>query len=67
MALSFKAYIRLQYEMVETDGREVQTVHEHDLLMTHWGELFLVLAIFGTEFTINFGGPEISGYLRWLD
>jgi len=52
---------------LETDGREVQTVHEHDLLMTHWGELFLVLAIFGTEFTINFGGPEISGYLRWLD
>lgn len=40
---------------LETDGREVQTVHEHDLLMTHWGELFLVLTIFGAEFTINFG------------
>jgi len=52
---------------VEDGGRQVQTVHEYDLLMTSWGELFLVLAIFGAEFTINFGGPEISGSLRWLN
>ena len=52
---------------MEDGGRQVQTVHEYDLLMTSWGELFLVLAIFGAEFTINFGGPEISGYFRWLN
>jgi hypothetical protein len=50
----------------ESDGRELQTVHEYDLLMTTWGEIFFVVAIFGAEFTINYGGPEIDGYRRWL-
>jgi len=34
--------------------------------MTPWRELFLVLAIFGVEFAINYGGAEIDGYRRWL-
>ena len=50
----------------ERDGRELQTVHEYGLLMTPWRELFLVLAIFGVEFAINYGGAEIDGYRRWL-
>jgi hypothetical protein len=48
-------------------GREVQVVHEFDLLMTPWNELFLVVAVFGLELVINFGGPEIDGYVRWLE
>jgi len=51
----------------EKTGRDVQVVHEFDVLATEWGEWFLVVAIFGTEFAINYGGPEIVGYLRWLD
>jgi hypothetical protein len=44
-----------------------EVVHEFDVLATEWGEWFLVVAIFGTEFAINYGGPEIDGYLRWLE
>jgi len=50
----------------EKTGRDVQVVHEFDVLATEWGEWFLVVAIFGMEFAINYGGPEIDGYLRWL-
>jgi HNH endonuclease len=48
------------------DGNAEQIVHEFDFLLTDQNEWFFVLAIFGVEFTINLGGPEISGYLRWL-
>ena len=48
------------------DGRPEQVVHESDFLVASWSEWFFVLAIFGVEFTINLGGPEIDGYLRWL-
>ena len=43
-----------------------QRVHEHDFLVTEHSEYFFVLAIFGLEFAINLGGPEIDGYARWL-
>lgn len=49
------------------DGEMRQIVHESDFLVTPWGEWFHVVVIFGIEFTINLGGPEIDGYLRWLD
>jgi hypothetical protein len=51
----------------EKSGLDFQVVHEFDVLATEWGEWFLVVAIFGTEFAINYGGPEIDGYLRWLE
>ena len=41
-------------------------VHEFTLLYTEGQELFFVLAIFGHEFVINMGGPELDGYERWL-
>lgn len=53
--------------IVGSDGRPEQIVHEFDFLVTDRSEWFLVMAIFGVEFTINLGGPEISGYLRWLE
>ncbi len=48
-------------------GQEEQIVHQFDFLVTDQSEWFFVLAIFGVEFTINLGGPEISGYRRWLE
>ena len=41
-------------------------LHEFDLLYTKSNELYLILAIFGIEYCINMGGPEIDGYIEWL-
>lgn len=49
------------------EGNAKQIVHEFDFLVTDQSEWFFVLAIFGVEFTINLGGPDISGYRRWLE
>lgn len=54
-------------KVFEKDGQEAQTVHEYDILVTKNNEYFLVLCIFGLELTINIGGPEIQGYLNWLE
>jgi len=52
---------------VQTDGDNgYQVLHEFDLLYTETRELYAVLCIFGEEFSINYGGPEIDGYERWL-
>ena len=42
------------------EGNAEQIVHEFDFLVTDQSEWFFVLAIFGVEFAINLGGPEIS-------
>jgi hypothetical protein len=54
-------------QWTDSSGQITQVLHEFDVLATPWGEWFFVLAIFGVEFAINYGGPEIAGYLRWLD
>lgn len=62
-------HIRVLYppESAILENEELrQVVHESDFLVTPWDEWFHVVVIFGTEFTINIGGPEIDGYLRWL-
>ena len=61
---------------IEEDGKPVQTVYEYDFLFTTperisedgavLSELYFVLAIFGVEFSINMGGPEMDGYEAWL-
>lgn len=48
-------------------GSILQTVHEFDILQTDTCEYYFVLAIFGLELALNMGGPEIDGYLEWLD
>lgn len=53
--------------MLLEDGRALQTVHEFDFLVTKNQEWFFVFALFGLELTINLGGPEIDGYLAWLE
>lgn len=46
------------------DGASV--IHEWTLLYTDDRELFIVLALFGAEYTMNLGGPELDGYSKWL-
>jgi hypothetical protein len=44
----------------------VQVIHESDILVTQNSEWYYVLALFGEEYAINMGGPEVDGYVRWL-
>lgn len=53
-------------KIVGENGEPLQTVHESDILLTDAGEWYFILAIFGLELVINYGGPEIEGYKRWL-
>lgn len=47
-------------------GEAEQILHEFDFLVTQSSEWYFILAIFGLEFTINLGGPQIGGYIAWL-
>lgn len=50
------------------DGQEwYQILHEWDFLLTDQGEMYCVVCIFGREFAFNIGGPDCSGYARWLE
>jgi hypothetical protein len=51
---------------VDEEGVSIQVVFEFDIMVTDWSEWFFVIAIFGMELVINYGGPEIDGYERWL-
>ncbi len=48
------------------DGEPYEVLHEFALLYTGERELHLVCAIYGVEYAINLGGPEIESYKRWL-
>jgi len=50
---------------IEGDNRH-QVLHEFNLLYTEERELYAVLCVFGEEFAINYAGPEIEGYEKWL-
>lgn len=52
--------------ILDDRGEHAQIVHESDFLVTAAGEWYFVLALFGTEFAINLGGPDIDGYRRWV-
>jgi hypothetical protein len=47
-------------------GRPLQTIHEFDFLVTASEEWYFIFALWGTEFAINLGGPEVDGYSEWL-
>jgi hypothetical protein len=47
-------------------GRSYEVLHEYALLYTQQQELYLVLAIYGVEYTINLGSPTLEGYETWL-
>ena len=48
-------------------GGDYEVLHEWTFLYSDKLELYFVLAIFGIEYVINMGGPEIDGYLAWLE
>lgn len=50
-----------------SNGDEIQRVWECDILHTEKGEYYFVLCIFGLELAINYGGPDLRGYLEWLE
>jgi hypothetical protein len=47
-------------------GELFQVINEFDILQTENSEYYLILAVFGVEFVINYGGSEIDGYYNWL-
>ncbi len=50
-----------------TEGEsEFEVLNEWTILVTSDQEYFAVIAIFGIEYTINLGGPELDGYISWL-
>jgi len=51
---------------VESGSAPYEVLHEWTLLYTDHKELYLVLALFGVEYTLNMGGPELDGYKNWL-
>jgi hypothetical protein len=53
-------------EWIDEAGASIQLVHEFDILVTDAGEWYFVVALFGLEFVINYGGPELDGYKQWL-
>jgi len=48
------------------DGEPYEVLHKFALLHTRERDLYLVCAVYGVEYAINLGGPEIDGYTRWL-
>lgn len=48
-------------------GAPYQLIHEFDFLVTDQSEIYFVLCLFGSELVINCGGPELEGYVRWLE
>ena len=47
-------------------GTDFEVLHEFDLLYTEEKELYLVCAIFGVEYVINYASTELYGYHQWL-
>jgi len=50
----------------ELESAPYEVLHEWTFLYTTSWELYLILALFGTEYALNLGGPEIDGYKAWL-
>jgi HNH endonuclease len=48
------------------DGSPYQVLHEFDILVTPEGEYYIALAVFGVEYVMNLGGPELDGFEKWL-
>ena len=47
-------------------GQPYEVLHEFAVLYTRQKELYLVLAVYGVEYVINYAGPELEGYEVWL-
>lgn len=47
-------------------GLPYDVPHEFTLLYTPKKEMYFVIALFGTQYTINLGGPDLEGFSDWL-
>lgn len=54
------------HPFVDKNGEMYEVLHEFALLYTKQKELYLILAIYGIEYAINYAGPELEGYEEWL-
>ena len=50
----------------EENGSPFQISNEFDFLLTSAQELYFVIVLFGVQYTINLGGPEVEGFEKWL-
>jgi hypothetical protein len=50
----------------EAGSPPYEVLHEWTFLYTEARELYFILALFGTEYALNMGGPELDGYKVWL-
>jgi len=56
----------IDFVFVNTGEEPYEILHEWTFLYTEALELYFVLAICGTEYAINMGGPETDGYKEWV-
>lgn len=52
--------------MFSEEDCSFEVLNEWMILPTVKDEYFAVIAIFGIEYTINLGGPDLEGYIEWL-
>jgi hypothetical protein len=69
--LIWPVHIRQLYKreslFADGDSAPYQVLHEWTILNTQDREFCVIVVIFGIEYSINLGGPEIDGYLVWLE
>jgi len=59
--------IYLPDTMFNNGNEQYEVLHEFDILITDQGEFYIVVALFGDEYALNLGGPEMDGYYRWIE
>lgn len=62
---SHRSIYPLDFQFIEK-AEPYEVLHEFDILVTPTNEFYIVVAIFGEEYALNLGGPEIDGYEQWL-
>jgi len=65
--LSIRQIYAADSKWTDASGNVVQRVHESDFVHTPELEFYFVLGLFGMEMAINIAGPQIDGYLLWLE
>ena len=54
------------FVFTELGSPPYEVLHEWTFLYTPGCELYFILGLFGSEYTLNMGGPQIDGYKAWL-
>ncbi len=50
----------------QSSQEDYEVMHEYMIHCTEGDEYHIVIAIFGAEYALNLGGPEIDGYMKWV-